>query len=323
MRSRASINIDKIRILLVCHVHKRRGIQLASNQLAALLQLGPDLLLSLVLPDKGISEDEEERELDAVGHEKGADAQVIRGRLVGLVEEGAGNVAHAGAEPDHARDNHLLGLATRVGGDEGERDDERGLVRAGQVAVGNSMLAGGQQVACTQQKNLQANQSSHIGIPWRKQESEGARNRRQHKQRADERAAVVRHKLVCQRTQPDPNDHQDTLRNAQQSRLQRVEIQALDDEGREVGNAAVGNVGHKSKQREQPRLVVQVGLLDLLPVDPVLLHARLVASHAGNHDELLVMGKPPDCAGRVGQKDEEADAPERTEGADNDEFVAP
>jgi hypothetical protein len=38
--------------------------------------------------------------------------------LLGAVEEWAGDVAYACAEPDHAGDDHLLGLTSCVGGDE-------------------------------------------------------------------------------------------------------------------------------------------------------------------------------------------------------------
>lgn len=77
MQSPSLINIHKVRILLVRHVHKRRGIQLASDELSSLLHLCSQLLFLLVLPDKGISEDEEERELNAVGNKERANAQVV------------------------------------------------------------------------------------------------------------------------------------------------------------------------------------------------------------------------------------------------------
>ena len=100
-------------------------------------------------------------------------------------------------------------------------------------------------------------------------------------------------------------------------------MQSLDDKSRKVGDAAVWNVGHETKKGKEPSLVVQVRLLDLLPVDPVLLYTSLVASHAGNHDQLFVMGKAPDRSRRVGEADEEADSPRGAKGTDNDEFVAP
>lgn len=171
--------------------------------------------------------------------------------------------------------------------------------------------------------DLQANQSSYVCVVWSKQESERARNRGQHEQSADKRTAVVWHELVCQSTQPNPNHHQNTLRNAQQSCMQGIKIQSLDDQSRKVGNSAVWNVGHKTKQSEEPSLVVQVRLLDLLPVDLVLLYARLVASHAGNHDQLFVMAKAPDRSRRVGETEEEADSPSCAKSTDDDEFVAP
>lgn len=105
--------------------------------------------------------------------------------------------------------------------------------------------------------------------------------------------------------------------------MQGIKMQALNDKSGKVGNAAIRDVGHKAKQRKEPSLVIQIGLLDLLPVDPVLLHAGLVASHPRNHDELLVMRKAPDCPRRVGQADEEGDAPNGATGTDDDELVAP
>lgn len=105
--------------------------------------------------------------------------------------------------------------------------------------------------------------------------------------------------------------------------MQRIKMQALDDKSGKVGNAAVGDVGYKAKQREKPSLVIHISLLDLFPVDPVLLYAGLVASHSRNHDELLIMGKAPDCSGRIRQADKEADSPSGTKGTDDDELVAP
>lgn len=105
--------------------------------------------------------------------------------------------------------------------------------------------------------------------------------------------------------------------------MQRVEIQSLDNKSRKVGNAAVWNVGHKAEEGEEPGLVVQVRLLNLLPVDFVLLHTGLIAPHAGNHDELFVVAEAPDGSRGVGEADEEADSPSGAKGTDNDEFVAP
>ncbi|KHO02115.1 uncharacterized protein MAM_01116 [Metarhizium album ARSEF 1941] len=101
--------MDEIRVLLVRDVLKRRFIRRLQHPRRV-----PGLLLAAILPNKGASQEQEEREFYTVGHEEGANTQPVRRRLVRPVEEGAGNVANAGAEPNHARDNHLLGLAARV-----------------------------------------------------------------------------------------------------------------------------------------------------------------------------------------------------------------
>lgn len=171
--------------------------------------------------------------------------------------------------------------------------------------------------------DLQTNQSPHICIIRGKQESQGSSNCGQHEQRTDKRTAVIWHKPVRQSTQPNPYHHQHTLRNTQQSCMQRIKMQALDDKSRKVGNAAIRDIGRKAKQREEPGLVVQIGLLDLFPVDSILLYAGLVASHPRNHDELLVMRKAPDGSRRVGQADEEAYSPNGAKGTNDDELIAP
>lgn len=169
----------------------------------------------------------------------------------------------------------------------------------------------------------QANQSPHICIIRSKQESQGSSNCGQHEQRTDKRAAVIWHKPIRQSTQPDPYHDQHTLRNTQQSCMQCIKMQALDNKSRKVGNAAIRNIGRKAEQGKEPSLIVHIGFLDLFPVDSVLLHTGLVASHPRNHDELLVMCKAPDGSRRVGQADEEAYSPNGAKGTDNDELVAP
>lgn len=92
-----------------------------------------------------------------VGGKQRSDAHLVGRRFRRLVEEGRDDVAvmerevegrsaserrpgeakggqdspDAGTEPDHGRDEHLLGLAARVAGDQAQREDERGLVCEG------------------------------------------------------------------------------------------------------------------------------------------------------------------------------------------------
>lgn len=127
-----SIYIYKIGVLLVRNVLKRRDIK-RLQELPILPQHVPDLFFAAILPNKRISEDEKQQEFYAVGHEEGTDAESVRRCLVRLVEKGAGNVADARAEPNHSRDNHLLGLAAGIRRYQRQRNDKRRLIRASQV----------------------------------------------------------------------------------------------------------------------------------------------------------------------------------------------
>ncbi|KHO02114.1 uncharacterized protein MAM_01115 [Metarhizium album ARSEF 1941] len=160
----------------------------------------------------------------------------------------------------------------------------------------------------------QAKEPRDVGIRRGEQGAQRAGDGGQHRGRADRRPAVGGHVLVCQGAEADPDDDQGSLRDAQEGGLERVEPQGLDDERREVGNAAVGNIRHDAEEREQPRLVVEVhaGMLD----------ARLVASDARNLEESLVVGEARDGAEAVGQREADDDGPGGTERAGDDECVA-
>ncbi len=242
-------------------------------------------------------------------------------RLLRLVEERTGDVTDAGTEPNHAGHDHLLGLPARVGGNERQGDNKRGLVGAGEVAAACQCLGlpVNQHLDC----HLQADQPPHICVRWCEQETKRACDSRQHEESTHKRPAILRHVVVYKRSQADPDDHQRTLRDAEQRGLESIEPKPLDDKRAEVGDAAVRDVGHEAEEREQPRLVVEIGLLDLTPIHPALLDAGLVAPYPGDHDELLFMGEAAERRRRVGEQYEEYNAPESTESADDDELVSP
>lgn len=134
------VHIHKVGILLVGEITKGRlilseargGISIDASSLQSFTLV----LLALVLVDERVAEDKEEAKLNDVADQQRANTQSILGCLVGVVEEGAGDGPDTGAEPDDARDSHLLGLAAGVAGDEGEADEKGGLVGAGEVATG-------------------------------------------------------------------------------------------------------------------------------------------------------------------------------------------
>ena len=82
---------DSLGVLLISHITERRDILVrypAFRRRAFLL---------LVLVDERETKDQEDQELEAVGNEEGADAELVSRRLTGEVEEGGNNVANAGA----------------------------------------------------------------------------------------------------------------------------------------------------------------------------------------------------------------------------------
>lgn len=81
--------------------------------------------------------------------------------------------------------------------------------------------------------------------------------------------------------------------------MERVKAKTPDDERREVGDAAAGDVGHESKESEEPCLVVEVSLLDLAPIDLALFDTRLIATDTCNHDKFLIVTKTPDGPGGI------------------------
>lgn len=116
-RNNGLVHINEIRVLLVRHVPKGSCILRKSIHFSACSQNLSFPLLRTVLPDVHASQYDKDKKLDTVRHQERADPQTIGWSLVGLVEERAGDIADADAEPDHAGDDHFLGLPSCVGGD--------------------------------------------------------------------------------------------------------------------------------------------------------------------------------------------------------------
>lgn len=225
-------------------------------------------------------------------------------------------------------------MTSCVGRNERERDNEARLIGAGQV---------------------EADEAPHVSVLRGQEESKGAGDGREHKERADEGTTVLREPVVQKSASSDPNDDEGTLRDTEKRGLEGVESESLDDEGTEVAQSTVGNVGDESEEGEQvaegvsmeepryrlsgavpqtpisatrsspqvphSRLVVGERLPDLVPTDLALLNTRLVLGHASNHDEFLLMSESAESGWRVGKNIAENKCPGGTECADNEEFV--
>lgn len=122
------IHIHEVRVLSIRHIIKRSRIQHELMLVPTVSECLAHFLLLLVLPNECIAEDEEQQELDDIRHQQGADAQMVSRRLIRFVEERADDVADASSEPDHAGDDHLLGLTSDIGRDQRQTDHEGGLV---------------------------------------------------------------------------------------------------------------------------------------------------------------------------------------------------
>jgi hypothetical protein len=84
----ASVNIPKIRVLPIRHIAESRRIQIPISVSLQSLPL-------FVLPRKHNAEDHNEHDLDQVAANHAPDAERVLRCLVGLVEEGASDVARA------------------------------------------------------------------------------------------------------------------------------------------------------------------------------------------------------------------------------------
>lgn len=67
--------------------------------------------------------------------------------------------------------------------------------------------------------------------------------------------------------------------------MESIKSQTLDDQRTEVADAAVRNVGKESQQGKQPDFIVKICLLDLRPINLLLVNAGLVFPHTRNHQE--------------------------------------
>jgi hypothetical protein len=105
------INVCKVGVLLVRQVRRNRP------------PLGPDFVLLLVLPFESVSEEYKEQELEAIANQDRTDSELVARRLVLFIKEWSGDVTDTSSHPDHARDNHFLGLSTDVRSDQGQGKD--------------------------------------------------------------------------------------------------------------------------------------------------------------------------------------------------------
>lgn len=117
------IYIAEVRVLLIGHVAESSRVEILLRCTTS-QQIGALLLLAFILPNKHVSEDNEEQCFDDIASQKRGNAQLIAWRLLRLVEEGASDVAGADANEDGSRYNHLLRLPSDITSNEGERKDE-------------------------------------------------------------------------------------------------------------------------------------------------------------------------------------------------------
>ena len=82
--------------------------------------------------------------------------------------------------------------------------------------------------------NAQANKSTDVGVIGSKKETESAGDGRQHEQRTNDSAVVLWHAIVEKRTGRDPNHNEGALGNTQQSRVELVVSETLDDQSAEL-----------------------------------------------------------------------------------------
>ena len=112
------VYVHEVWVLLIRHIPKRRRVLRKSMHFSTFSQPFSLLFLGPVLPDVHVSQQDEDQKLDTVRHQERADTQTVSGCLIGLVEEGTRDIAHTDTEPDHAGNDHFLGLARCVGGDD-------------------------------------------------------------------------------------------------------------------------------------------------------------------------------------------------------------
>lgn len=111
------VHINKIRVLSIRQIIKGRCIKHELIFISTVPNCLTHFLLLLVLLDESVPEDKEQQELNDVRCQQGANAHGICGCLTREVEERTDDVTDAGAKPDHAGHDHLLGLATDIRGD--------------------------------------------------------------------------------------------------------------------------------------------------------------------------------------------------------------
>ena len=106
------------------------------------------------------------------------------------------------------------------------------MVRAGEVATRSAPVE-----FHAFSRNSQADEPADVGVCGRKQEAKRASDGGQHEGGADERSAVLRQAVVDERSAADPKHDKGALGDAEQSRVQAVVAQSLDDERGELPSA--------------------------------------------------------------------------------------
>ena len=76
-------------------------------------------------------------------------------------------------------------------------------------------------------------------------------------------------------------------------------------------------------QHDAHGLVVQHGLANLPPPDPLALDSRLITPHSRQHHQLFLLVEPPRRQWRVGESECDNHSPEGTDGSDDEELESP
>lgn len=232
-------------------------------------------------------------------------AERISRRLGPLVEERTHDVARAIAQEQHRVRDDFLRVAGRVRRLQGEHQDEGRVVGAREV-VGDETP----------------------GLAARRQEgeAEGAGDVREEEKHDDVAAALLPRAfdpVVEEDAAQDAHGDQNPVGHLHQGRHERREAKALDDDGAEVRDAAVGDVAHDAQHEEKVEFWVQKRLADLVRFEMFILDPCLVVTQAVDSPATLCGSQERRRNGRVGQEDEEDNAPDAAKGANDQELELP
>ena len=177
-----------------------------------------------------------------MAHDHAPDAEGVRGRLGGLVEKGARDVAGAVAEEEDGVGDDLLGVAGRVGDLQGQDHHEGGVIGPRQEVadVPAHVVAGVHEAQAERPRDVGAEEDE------------------------DEEAALVGEAVVQQDAGEDGEGDEGPVGDLHQGRDQRGEAEALDDQGAEVGYAAVGDVAYYPEEEEEVQFYVEEGFANLV-----------------------------------------------------------